>query len=170
MPNYCEYEMKVRGKKENCQKWLQKMKSYDEPNHFWRMFDPIYISDEGGTDDDYFMVFAGDCAWSLETCCRDSGYSGGVDLFEVNTRELHLKMEAYSSEPGCEFQEHYIYIDGECEVDDCVEWHEWYYDESDGTFEEWKKMYGLPDYLSEDAFDEDGYYHEGGFSYWGFHI
>lgn len=40
MPNYCDFNMKIKGKKQDCQKWLDKMRDrdgrdcYDEENHF----------------------------------------------------------------------------------------------------------------------------------------
>lgn len=171
MPNFCWYEMKIKGSKENCYRWLKKMKSYDEHNHFWRMFDPINIDDEGGTEYDYYMKFSGDCAWSLESCCRDSGYSGGVDLFAENTKDLQIKMEAYSSEPGCCFQEHYIYDNGVCIADRCVDYHEIYWDRYEHkSFDSFKKEFELPAHIIESDFDDDGYCEIGGFPNWDFII
>ena len=126
MPNYCDFNMKIKGKKQDCQKWLDKMRDrdgrdcYDEENHFWRMWD-VSVYDEEGTDDDYMMLISGVCAWSLETCCRASGYSEGIDLFEVNSKDLNIVMEAHSEELGMGFREHYIYDKGECLVDECYE-------------------------------------------------
>jgi len=120
MANNCCYSMKIVGTKGNCERFVRKLKSYEEPNHFWRIFEAgVYNCD--GDDDNYEMYICGDCAWSLETCCRASGYSHGIDLFEVNTRELELKLEAWSEESGIGFQEHYIYDNGECLADECEE-------------------------------------------------
>lgn len=67
MANYCDYKMKVKGRKEACYEWLNRMKSYDAPKHFFRMFDPIEIEEEGYAGNDYFMILSGYCAWSLES-------------------------------------------------------------------------------------------------------
>lgn len=120
MPNYCWYSMKVVGQKDDCEAFVDRLINYDSPNHFWR----IFCANVDGREDEGEVVslyITGDCAWSLETCCRASGYSNGVDLFSINTEDLNLKMEAYSREPGMCFEEHYIYDNGECVVDQCEE-------------------------------------------------
>lgn len=81
----------------------------------------VCVYDEEGTDDDYMMLISGVCAWSLESCCRASGYSEGVDLFEVNSKDLNIVMEAHSEELGMGFREHYIYDKGKCLADECYE-------------------------------------------------
>lgn len=119
MANNCEYSIKIKGTRENCYKFLNKMTDYDEPNHFYRMFSAIDSAEEG-TDDNFEMRIYGDCAWSLESCCRASGYSNGVDLFAVNTKDLDLELEAWSRETGFDFDEHYIYKKGECLESECL--------------------------------------------------
>lgn len=167
MANFCRYEMKVKGTRESCEKWLKRMRSYDEPNHFFRMFEPISIDEQGGSKSEYYMILSGDCAWSLETCCRTSGYSHGKDLFAENSSELHITMEAYSEEPGIGFQEHYIYRNGECIADECEDRAEWYWDKTEyPAFELFKRDNKLPDGVSEHDFD-DGIYRFGGFREWG---
>lgn len=167
MANYCHYEMKIKGSRKNCEQWLKKMKSYDEENHFHRMFEPICIEEQGWSGSEYSMVLSGDCAWSLETCCRVSGYSNGVDLFAENSRDLHITMEAYSEEPGIGFQEHYIYRNGECIADECVDYTEWYWDKAESPyFETFKREVNLPDCVTERDFS-DGIYQLGGFQCWG---
>ena len=167
MANYCQYEMKIKGTRENCEQWLKRMRSYDEPNHFFRLFKPVCITEEGGSGSEHYMILYGDCAWSLESCCRTSGYSGGKDLFAENSRELNITMEAYSEEPGIGFQEHFIYRNGECIADECVDWAEWYWDKSEyPSFELFKRYNTLPDGVTENDFDE-GFYQFGGFQKWG---
>ncbi|MDO4469832.1 MAG: hypothetical protein Q4C84_08315 [Bacillota bacterium] len=170
MANDCQYEMKIKGTKSNCKEWLKKMQSYDEKNHFWRIFE-AEVYDEDGSEEDYYMVIAGDCAWSLESCCRASGYSDGIDLFEINTKELALEMEVYSSEPGLCFEEHYHYKNGNCLIAECVEaFYENIY--LYNTFEEFKECLIERDAkfktLKEDEAMEE--YKFGGFSSWEFSI
>lgn len=162
MPNYCDYEMKVKGTKKDCQEWLSRMKSHDKENHFWRIFESD-ISDESGTDDEYEMTIIGNCAWSLESCCRASGYSDGVDLFAVNSKELNIIMEAWSKEPGMSFQEHYIYNKGECLTSECEDYNEYYYDEElYNSFEEFVEENVLGNITKDDLLD-GSYYSTGGF-------
>ena len=30
MPNYCDYEMKIKGTKKNCEEWLLRMNDYEK--------------------------------------------------------------------------------------------------------------------------------------------
>jgi len=160
MANNCFYTMKVNGTKENREAWVKKMKDYDEPDHFYRIFSAdVYDEDDDST------YISGDCAWSIETCCRGSGYSGGDDLLAKNTKDLGLSVEIWSEEPGMAFQEHYIYNKGECEADECVEFHEHYWDESDyPTFAEYVEDVWDGDCpVDEEDFDEEGWARVGGF-------
>lgn len=169
MPNYCYYEMQIAGKKEDCDKWLARMRSYDEPNHFFRIFSNE-VFDEFDAKGLHYMSISGDCAWSLDSCCRAGAYSD-IDLFAANTEELHLKMEAFSSEPGVCFQEHYLYKYGECIVDECVDYMEFWWDRDKfPDFNEYKKEYDLPDSVTESDYDEEGCRREGGFPVWKFSI
>lgn len=153
MPNLCDFSMKIRGTEENCRKWLELMKSYEGKTHFYRM-ESVYTSVEEGTKEDYVMVLHGFCAWSLETCCRASGYSGGVDLFADNTEKLSLFMEAWSEETGIGFQEHYLYKCGECIVDEFEDYSEFWWDrETYPTYDD--LLAEFPEAPEEDAFVED---------------
>jgi len=120
MPNYCDYIMKVKGTADNCRAFLKKLNDYDEPNHFWRIFEAYDDDEYDMNDGNHVMEISGYCAWSIESCCRASGYSGGTDLLSVNTKDLDLEVEIYTEEPGMCFQEHYIYKKGSCLVDECV--------------------------------------------------
>jgi len=163
MPNYCDYKMKIRGNRENRDKWLDKMESYDEDNHFWRIFD-VYVDAE---PDSY--ITSGTCAWSIESCCRASGYSEGVDLFAVNSKDLDLVVEVWSEESeGCFFQEHYVYNRGKCVIAECRDFEIYWWDKDEfEDFEDWKREMDVEGVKEED-FDADGYYREGGFGQeWG---
>lgn len=143
MPNYCNFNMKIKGRMNDCEIFIKRMTDYNKPLHLWRIFEASVYNKEGNFDE-YSVEISGYCAWSIESCCRASGYSEGVDLLEANTKELNLKLEVYSEEPGMCFQEHYIYDNGECLADECVRWEESWYDEEEdiehesvGGFENW---------------------------------
>lgn len=170
MANNCYYEMMICGRRQDCREWLRRMRSDDEPNHFWRMYKDLVFYDKSGDDENFSMKIAGECAWSLETCCRASGYSKGIDLFAVNTKELNIVMEAYSQEEGMGFQEHYYYDKGECKIAECVDWEYVTYDPLDyNSFDEFITECELPDDLTEDDL-VDGAYSSGGFESWEFSI
>lgn len=164
MPNLCCYSMKIKGNKENVYEFHKRMRDYDAPNHLWRMFEADVYDEKDNEDGTITIDVAGSCAWSIETCCRASGYSDGVDLLEVNSRDLNLEIEIWSDESGMCFQEHYFYKNGECLIDDCVEWNEYYYDEYEcDSFEEFKRENDIPDDITEDDLEDGCYYHDGGF-------
>lgn len=80
-------------------------------------------------------------------------------------------MEAYSSEPGIGFQEHYIYEYGKCLASECVKYEELYYDKDIyKSFEEFKKEFNLPAGLKEDDLDDGSWFAKGGFISWKFVI
>ena len=169
MANNCYFEMKIKGTAEDCGKWYKRMISYDEPNYFHRIFSAD-IYEEGDIDKEHYMCIAGECAWSLDTCRRTSGDSEGKDLFAMNSQELSIDMEVYSSEPGMAFQEHYIYKHGECLNEECIDYEEIFYDkEMYENFEKFKNKYNLPKNVTEDDLDE-GWYNKGGFASWEFTI
>lgn len=164
MPNFCTYMMRIKGKKEDVYEFHDRMRNYDKHNHLWRIFEADIFNKKRYKNGVVAIDVHGDCAWSIETCCRSSGYSNGVDLLEVNSKELNLKIEIWSEECGCEFQEHYLYKKGKCLIDECVEWREIYYDENDYvSFEHFKESYDIPIDVTEDDLDDGCYYHSGGF-------
>lgn len=120
MPNTCTYTMLIMGTKENCYKWFEKLEgnrnfeeSIKEDKFFGLNYnvDP-YIYEESGSDEEYTMVIDGCCRWSLWFCCI-AGDTEGIDVFSKYTKELSLKMEAWSEELLDGIHEHYIYEYGE---------------------------------------------------------
>ena len=163
MPNLCSYSMRIKGDKANVYEFHKRMGDYNLPSHLWRMFETDIYEENCNLDGTITISVSGSCAWSIESCCRASGYSGGVDLLEVNSEELNLEIECWSDESGMCFQEHYHYKNGKCLVDDCVEWNEFYYDVDEyESFEDFKKECGLPDHVTEKDLD-CGFYAVGGF-------
>lgn len=90
MANNCFYTMRVEGKKDDVMEFHKRMQDYDAPNHLFRMFDASIINEQENNDGSFTIEVSGDCAWSIESCCRASGYSEGVDLLAVNSKELGL--------------------------------------------------------------------------------
>lgn len=163
MPNYCDYEMKINGKKENVEKlisYLQAEYSYkgdgtvecSADKHFFRVFgaDVLeeYEIDPGKEDTLYTAIVGGCCAWSVYSCMMQGEHTYynrvkesnkkefyGTHMIEA-TRELDLEVEIFSEEPGCGFMEHYRIDKGEVLVDDCVDWCELYDEEGEPIYDE----------------------------------
>jgi hypothetical protein len=155
--------MRIKGTKENVYEFHKRMSDYNIPTHLYRIFETDIYSETENKDGTVSIDVGGTCAWSIETCCRASGYSSGIDLFEVNSRELNLEIESWSDECGMCFQEHYLYKNGECLIDECVDWYEYFYDEDDyDSFEDFKRENDLPDDLTEEDLI-DNCFNMGGF-------
>lgn len=171
MPNYCEYVMRVKGEPRNVDRFVNLMKAdYDEPKHFWRIFD-AEVFDEECIDRMKIVDISGDCAWSVHSCMRD-GFGTYADenpksstTLEEQSELLQLAIEVYGSEPGVGFQEHYLYKNGEEIINDCEDYSEMYF-EDEADFESMKEQ-RYCDGLSWDEVDEDGYIKTGGIEDWG---
>lgn len=139
MPNYCDYEMKIKGSKEAIARVLACLKAdynYNEGKpehkHFFRVFQ---AEEEGeptkNPDGTYTLIVWGDCAWSVSSCMLDGGFSyyqaikkDYPDIFMGTTlveQSKDCEIEVFSEEPGMGFSEHYIFKYGKCECFEEVE-------------------------------------------------
>lgn len=160
MANLCDFSMMIVGKKENID-LFHKMMTQNGTTWMGRGAEAeIYFIDE--EDGKCRAEINGWCKWSVEAAMVNNAISmrthpekwsghgkddNGNDLrfitlFEA-CKELDLDMEVYSSEPGCEFQEHYLFRDGELEISECVHYTEEYNEEDDeyishGGFGDWE--------------------------------
>lgn len=139
MPNYCNYEMKIKGSKDAIKRVLECLKAdYDynkgkpDHKHFFRVFDVYDDNEMKDNGDGTFTQFVfGDCAWSVHSCMcsgEHTYYNDGKESFGENFMGTDLleqskdcEIEVFSEEEGMEFSEHYIFKNGECLVDDCVD-------------------------------------------------
>lgn len=183
MPNYCCYEMRVRGKPENIDELIDVMTDYDHPRHFWRVFsaEPFYFPEE--EDGTVVAGISGDCAWSVYTCMFD-GELTYAELADPQVRtslqkesaRLGLEIEVYSDEPGVGFQEHYYFANGKELVNDSVDCMHAYFDDDDAEteeerevlFEKFKREYELDSDLTLEDLNEDNEIVIGGYGEWEF--
>ena len=153
MPNLCDFDMLVEGKKKDVDtftKWLEADYHYfvddsgipklecSSDYHFYRVFD-VYYDEINAKDDEVIrQIISGDCAWSVTVCmlrnCGSLYYKRteddefkdirkDIDLIEASWL-LNLKIEVYSKEPGMCFAEHYLIDNGKLVIDDCTEYQE----------------------------------------------
>lgn len=189
MPNYCNYYMRVVGKKrENVKEFIEVMNAdynyrtgeFSAPRHMFRVFDatPVFDDSEDGIREDngtFITELMGDCAWSVY-CCMCAGdftYYNQLaleyqDIFRGTTLQeeserLNLSIEVFSSEPGMCFSEHLLYKNGEEIADESCEYAE-YSPEWYDSYEEFCEHSGYKG--SEEKFNEEypeGIYIVGGF-------
>lgn len=173
MANLCSYEMKVKGRKEDCMELYRMLTDYNLPRYFQRI-SGAEIYEEAGTEEAYSICISGTCDWSVRTCMRegqpacDTADRKPASL-EKESARLGLEIEVFSEELGFEFQEHVLIRDGRCEEDECVDTACHYWDKKIyPTIESFNEGEGMQ--LAEEDFSEDGYYTEGGFGEWEFAI
>lgn len=174
MANDCTFLMRIKGSPENVDTFVELIQAdyYEVPRHFWRVFS-IDICNEETEVGVKTVDVCGCCAWSVHTCMRDGEgtynqhSSDGTTLSE-QSELLSLDIEVYSTEPGVGFQEHYLYKNGRELIDDCVEYHEYYF-ENENDFNQEKELGYYNDYTWSDV-DEYGYIKVGGFDSWKFVI
>lgn len=139
MPNYCEYQMRIKGSQKAINRVVACLQTdYDysigKPahKHFFRVFD---CYDEDGFEDNKDGTFTkfvwGFCAWSVSSCMLKGQYSYYDECKEdygknfmgttLDEQSKDCTIEVFSEEPGMGFSEHYIFQNGICELDDTCE-------------------------------------------------
>lgn len=124
MANNCWYQMRIAGKKESVDQFMA-MLSGKAPTRLGRVFsvnkDEPFTPYPGNRSIGYADV-SGDCAWSI----RESMLPGSNPSVTLATeaKRLGLALEAYSSEPGNQFQEHVLINKGDILTFDCVDYEE----------------------------------------------
>ena len=124
------------------------------------------------------------CKWSIQSALIDNAISmrweperwafHGVNVNELEfvtlleaTKKWNLVVEVYSEEPGCEFQEHYIFDNGIIVEDECVEYCEFWLDDYD-TKEEAEEAFGFK--ITDEEWESGDIICRGGFEEWEFVI
>lgn len=188
MPNECYYEMKITGKKENVEAFVQIMQNdynyneghVQEVKHLWRVFDAD-IFDEIEWSSGLYSAFVSDnCAWSVKSCMCNGEYTYQNDFgndegckgttCQDESKELDLVIEVFSEEHGFSFQEHFIWVRGIQWTEECVDYYEPYYDPEEFTPEEFIEEYnrlaresGNDEFPEYEELEPDRSYEIGGF-------
>lgn len=162
MANNCVFDMRITGKEDAIKEfiallsWTGKFEDCGLGRTY--SFDAEEL-EETALPGVFAVTGYGDCAWSILTAmCRE--YRGDAPSLESETERLGLVVEIYSSEPGCAFQEHYIFVKGNCILDDCVDYEEHWIEGYD-SLDEYNKEFDTD--FTEDMIDDDGNVCIGGF-------
>jgi hypothetical protein len=93
---------------------------------------------------------------------------------EQLSARLNLAVEAYSSECGFEFQEHFCVINGEVQCDECIDWTEVDIDVLENIGDDfWEQDWVVESGITKEnatQYAEDGYVSIGGYAEWNFEI
>ena len=140
MANICEVDMKICGKKENVEAFLNAL---EQKSDIW-IGRGVSIQAGRNNFDEYddSIQILGSCKWSLESALVKNAYEmkKGSSFVDVTAKEIltieeackrfHVVCEAFTEEPGCCFAEHFIYENGTGEWNVC-EYKEEYDEEND---------------------------------------
>lgn len=177
MANLCNFRMMVRGRHNDIEKFYNAM---SQNGTTW--MGRGAVSDIVYDDDDNTALIDGWCKWSIQSALIDDAISMRKEpkrWYKLNTNydyitlweaceKYNLAMEVYSEEPGCEFQEHYKYENGEI-IAECVDYFEYYIDHANyRTKEEFEKEYGIS--ITDNDWELEDYVSKGGFEHWYFSI
>lgn len=162
MANNCAFDMRITGTEDAIKEliamlsWQGKFKERGLGRTY--SFDAEEL-EETALPGIYTVTGYGDCAWSILTAmCAE--YRKDAPSLESETERLGLVVEVFSSEPGCRFQEHYLFVKGDIKVDDCVDYEEHWvsgYTSLAAYNEEFETNF------TEDMLDENGDIYIGGF-------
>ena len=180
MANICSFSMRVRGDVKGITNFYNAM-CQNGNIYMGRGADAqINIDEEDGS-----AFIEGWCKWSIQSALIDNAISmrenpskwffgNDFDASKIEFITLdeacekwNLDMEVYSEEPGCCFQEHYMFIDGYMVLDECVDYYEYYIEEFE-TKEEAERELDIT--LTDEEWNEHGFVSRGGFGDWEFGI
>ena len=189
MPNYCYYQMCVKGTKENVEEFIKVIKAgynygtmeFDYDRHLFRVFEADYDEIEKVDDNEYRVVISGDCAWSVSSCMLNEHFSSYYNCIKerypnefrgttlpLESKRLQLAIEVYSEECGEAFQEHYLFENGETIIDECVDYSEYYIGDYNSKAEAEEDL--DIDITDEEWNSGEEYIKRGGFEEWYFDI
>jgi len=123
MANNCYFEMKIAGEEKAVDALIFQM---TQPGGYG--LGDVFSFDETERETDpagssfIAVTGTGDCAWSLRTALVE--WNNTRNLITESER-LGLVIEAFSSEPGCSFQEHYLINQGRLLIDESVDYNEY---------------------------------------------
>ena len=186
MPNYCYYQMCVKGSKKNVDEFIKVINAhydygtmeFSHDRHFFRVFEANCDEIEEVDDDVYKAYISGDCAWSVSTCMLENGYYKDVKerypkyfrgtTLPIESQRLNLAIEVYSEECGMCFSEHYQIVNGEMLIDECVDYEEYYIGDYNSRLDAEEDL-GI-EITKEEWNSGEEYIKRGGFEEWYFDI
>lgn len=180
MANICSFSMYVKGNAEDIVSFYNAMCQNGN----------VYMGRGAEAElnldaEDNSAMIDGWCKWSIQSSLIDNAISmrtnperwwfgDGFDVSKIEfitlpeaCKKWNLEMEVYSEEPGCCFQEHYMFTNGEDWLDECVDYYEYYLDEFETKEEAERELEVI---LTDEEWSDGGYISRGGFGEWEFEI
>lgn len=177
----CDFSMCVNGKRSDIEKFYNAMSQ--KGNVYMGRGADAEIRYE---DEENKAFIDGWCKWSIQSALIDNAISmrkepdkwywgDSVDtskiefvtLFEA-CKKWNIDMEVYSEECGCCFQEHFVVVNGDVIVDECVDYEEYCIDDYNSK-EDAERELGI-EITDEEWTSGDTFIGRGGFENWDFEI
>lgn len=164
MANNCYFQMKIAGPEKAVEEFIRMLRHEGPGYGLGRVFSfdltcPGEVQRDPQTGN-IAIEGAGDCAWSLKSSLLE--WSPCSLLSE--TERLGLAVEAYSSEPGCRFQEHILVYKDQELIHDCVDYTEHWIEGAEETYiQEVMEEYGLTREQLMEQVNDNGDFTVGGF-------
>ena len=172
MANNAYYEMKVVGRQDNVEAFVRAMIWEDEYEQqgAGRVFS-CEVYEQGESNNGYYVLLSGDCAWSIQSAMRVANNPNNIEKL---SKKLELSIEAYCEEGGFEFQEHFLVVNGEVEIDECIDWSEIDVEDIDEIEDDfWQQDWVVASGITKENAKEhavDGYVSIGGYESWDIQI
>ena len=172
MANNAYYDMKVVGRQDNVEAFVRAMIWEDEYEQqgAGRVFS-CEVYEQGESNNGYYVLLSGDCAWSIQSAMRVPNNPNNIEKL---SKKLELSIEAYCEEGGFEFQEHFLVVNGEIEIDECIDWCEIDVEDVDECEDDfWQQDWVVASGITKENVKEhavDGYARIGGYDSWEFKI
>lgn len=180
MANICDFSMCVKGSRNDIENF------YNALIQKGNIYMGRGAEAEINYDNEESKAFIdGWCKWSVQSALIDNAISmrEQPDIWyfedEVNVKELefitlseacdrwNLIVEVYSEECGCGFQEHYIIKKGNIEVDECIDWNEYFLNDYE-TKKEAEENLEIE--ITDEEWENLDVISRGGFKNWDFKI
>lgn len=170
MANNCCFDMKITGPEEGVRELISMLKSEHPSASIGRVFsfDVDETLTERSPDNPNIISVTGqgDCAWSMNHAMR-RGFGTALPL-DGAVEQLGLAVEAFSSEPCDQFQEHILIVKGIPEIDDRIHYEEYLVeDPSENTIRYLLEEKHLTREELMSKVNRDGLYCFGGFDNYG---
>lgn len=114
MANMCEVDIRIAGEKDKVEEFITELP----------LFDKFYVDERKEKGNLIQVTGCGDVKWSIKSALKSGCYDGFV--LKDECKRLNLACEIFSSEPGCQFQEHFLFAKNKVVIDKCVNYEEYY--------------------------------------------
>ena len=158
MPNWCEYDMCAVAKNREVLERLIRIMNYKDSEYYIYRVNQATAGDIEQEDDLHTVRIMGFVAWScgswfdrIERIDETIESCGHYITLDILCERLGIAVEVFGKEQGMGFQEHYLCNPkGDVIYNECVEWHQTWFDDDGNDLPEPIESGGLEYY---DEFD-----------------